>query len=143
MRYSQDVLLEKVVENDHELFFPKENVVRQVLNNLSDEKKATSNIRVTGRCRDVNCLWRYDGWTDEAGENPKLILVELPERITIYRKNRKPPTAAYLLSGHCCDLNQISTTFCACSWPPTLVQICERISLDKSYPWISNRSRKT
>ena len=57
MRYSQDVLLQKVVENDHVLFFPKENVVRQVLNNLSDEKKATSNIRVTGRYRDVNSLW--------------------------------------------------------------------------------------
>ena len=107
MRYGQDVLFEKLVENDHVLLFPKENVVRQVLDNLSDEKKATSNIRVSGRCRDVNGLWGYDGWTDEAGEYTKLILVELPETILIYRKNRNPPTAAYLLSGHCCDLKKI------------------------------------
>lgn len=106
MRYSHDILLEKLVENDHALFFPKEYVVRQVLDNFSDEKEATSNIRVTGRCRDVDGLWGYDGWTDEASEYTKLILIKLPERIPIYRKNKNPPTAAYLLSGHCCDLKK-------------------------------------
>jgi len=110
MRYGHDVLLEKVVENDHVLFFPKEYVVRQVLDNLSDEKEATSNSHVTRRCRDVDSLWGYDRRTDEAGEYSKLILVKLPERIPIYRKNKNPPTAAYLLSGHCCDLNRISPT---------------------------------
>ena len=90
MRYSQDVLLEKVVENDHELFFPKENVVRQVLDNLSDKKKATSNIRVTRRYRDVDSLWGYDGWTNEAGENPKLILVKLPEKLRCTAKTGSP-----------------------------------------------------
>jgi len=79
MRYSHDVLLEKLVENDHSLFFPKEYVVRQVLDNLSDEKESTSNIRVTGRRRDIDGLWGYDGWTDEASEYTKLNLVELPE----------------------------------------------------------------
>jgi hypothetical protein len=112
MRYGHDVLFEKLVENDHALFFPKEYVVCQVLDNFCDEKEATSNIRVTGRRRDVDGLWGYDGWADEASKNNMLILVKLPERIPTYRKNKNPPTAAYLLSGHCCDLKKkLSHTF--------------------------------
>jgi hypothetical protein len=43
MRYGHDVLLEKFVKNDHVLFLAKKYIVRQVLDNLSDEKEATSN----------------------------------------------------------------------------------------------------
>jgi hypothetical protein len=111
MRYGHDVLLEKVVENDHVLFLPKKYVVRQVLDNFSDEKEATSNSQVTRRSRDVDSLWGYDCWTDEAGEYIKLIWSNFWNEFPIYRKNKNPPTAAYLLSGHCCDLNTISPNF--------------------------------
>ena len=81
MRYGHDVLLEKVIENDHVLFLPKEYVVCQVLDNFSDEKESASNSRVTRR-RDVDSLWRYYCRADEAGEYITLILIELPEGIS-------------------------------------------------------------
>jgi hypothetical protein len=68
MRYGHDILLKKVIENDHMLFLSKKYIVRQVLDNFSDEEEATSNSQVTGRSQDVDSLWRYDCWTDEAEE---------------------------------------------------------------------------
>ena len=82
MRYSHDVLLQKVVENDHVLLLPKKHVVCQVLDDSSNEEEAAPESQVTGRSRDVDSLWGYNCWTDEAGQYIKLILIELLERIS-------------------------------------------------------------
>lgn len=82
MRYGHDILLEKVVENNHELLLPKKHVVCQVLDYSSDEKQATPECRVTRRSRDVDGLWGYNCRTDEAGEYFKSISIQLPERIS-------------------------------------------------------------
>lgn len=98
MRHGHDVLLEKLVEDDHVLFLPKKYVVRQVLYNFSDEKEATSNSQVTRRSRDIDGLWRYDCWTDEAGKYISLNLIELPERIPdIPQKQESPDGGIFAL----------------------------------------------
>ena len=91
MRYGHDILLEKLIEDDHVLFLPKKYVVRQVLDNFSDENEATSNSQITRRSRDVDSLWRYDCWTDEAGKYISLILIEFPEQISNIPQKQEPP----------------------------------------------------
>jgi len=94
MRYGHDVLLKKLVEDDHVLFLPKKYVVRQVLDNFSDEKEATSDSQVARRSRDVDGLWRYDCWTDEAGKYISLILIEPLGRFSDIPQKQEPPDSS-------------------------------------------------
>jgi hypothetical protein len=66
-RHIGDVFSQKGVESDHVSFFPKENIVRQILNDLRDHLEPTPDCHIEVFWQfHIYSLWRNNSWRDKA-----------------------------------------------------------------------------
>lgn len=64
----RDVRLQKLIQTDHVCLLSKENIVGQILHDLSDDHEASTDNSVVFRYLDINYLWGNNSRRNEASE---------------------------------------------------------------------------